>query len=527
MRIPCLWIGSPLALTPAVVPSWVRRFNRPFSAALRTPLNSAPWVVYGCHHCTLVSHRTPRIDFSFLRPIYGTMSLTKKRKVGVRQVSAVASPEDDNLPPRRRRQRTPDKEKGDMLSSVARQTAETSMLALDSSNRESLEAMTKVTLVACLRERGGKVSGSKQELVDRLLALDSATATLGQSTTASKARKRAMKPASAKPENNGKVNKAKMPLRQMIPRDMTERASHLPETCAQLRVLSWNVNGLRAMMRKEEGRQALVDMISEERPHIIGLQETKIQVIHEEEMTNQFRELLPDYETHWYCSEAKKGYSGTALVIRKGDDGDTAVTPVSVRRGIGQEEGDQEGRVLTAEYESMFVVNVYTPNSGDGLRRLKFRTDLWDLRFGEYVRHLEESKPVVVVGDLNVAHADADFFNPSEKRTLTQAGTTPEERQSFAVNLLGTGTMQSVAAGKPFQGSGAGLVDTFRVRHPNAAGVFSYWSMRAGNRAFNRGMRLDYCLASPTLAEDAHDAFVLDATVGVSDHCPVGCVLRL
>ncbi|CAN0445884.1 unnamed protein product, partial [Hapterophycus canaliculatus] len=192
-------------------------------------------------------------------------------------------------------------------------------------------------------------------------------------------------------------------------------------------------------------------------------------------------------------------------------------------------------RVITAELDVAFVVNVYTPNSGAGLKRLEFRTQDWDEAFAAYVCDLEKIKPVVVVGDMNVAHQDKDFYNPEQKRMRKTAGTTPEERSSFSVKLLGRNPPPSCAvsttaattpsggkainsqppssspAPAPTGGSsgekppmnaeegGCFLVDTFRERHPDATGVFSYWSVRAGNRAVNRGMRLDYCLASRAL----------------------------
>ena len=200
----------------------------------------------------------------------------------------------------------------------------------------------------------------------------------------------------------------------------------------------------------------------------------------------------------------------------------------------GEEDGEGEGRIITIDFGDFSLVNVYTPNSGEGLKRLEFRTEKWDRAFERHLLGLqggreggrEGGRAVLCCGDLNVAFGDADFFNAGEPRMDKAAGTTPEERASFE-RLL----------------EGAGMVDTFRYYHPEATGCYSYWSMRAGNRPFNRGMRLDYFLASRNMmgkegkgkeggkeggVPRVLDSFILDqATVGLSDHAPVGVLLEL
>jgi exodeoxyribonuclease III len=190
-----------------------------------------------------------------------------------------------------------------------------------------------------------------------------------------------------------------------------------------------------------------------------------------------------------------------------------------VRLGIGEKEGDGEGRVMTVALGAFQLVNVYTPNSGEGLKRLGYRVGVWDRAFAEYLRRLhDEGLPVVCVGDLNVAHRDEDFFNPGEPRMAKAAGTTPEERASFG-EVLTT----------------AGMYDTFRSRHPEAKGVYSYWSMRSANRPWNRGLRLDYVVASEAMRGEGPGPRVVDALIlddcmhtnGFSDHAVVGAVIAL
>jgi hypothetical protein len=194
------------------------------------------------------------------------------------------------------------------------------------------------------------------------------------------------------------------PARVILPRGDTPRLStaQLPEgASAWFRVLSWNVAGLRGLLKKGDG--ILRRLVEEERPHVLCLQETKLQESHTVEQEEALKLLLPDYSVvAWACSTAKKGYSGTCILISRH-------SPLSVQgilSGIGQEEGDAEGRVLVADLGLVFLVTCYTPNAGDGLKRLSFRTEIWDARFREFLKELQVRKPVVVAGDLNTAHGD-------------------------------------------------------------------------------------------------------------------------
>ncbi|CAM9720188.1 unnamed protein product [Ectocarpus sp. 6 AP-2014] len=422
-----------------------------------------------------------------------------------------------------------------------------------------LEGLTVPQLRHEARRRGQTATGSKKDLIQRVFSQEA--------------------PVPKRPRRRNHGKPVDTP-EGYVERQTTTRPRPLHPYTPQLRVLSWNVNGIRAQMDKEEGRKALQAIIAQERPHVLGLQEIRTSAATSTPpgktrrkktppQTSNFADIvktiLPDYDTIWLSSvpPARQGYAGTALFVRKKRSWDIGCPKLlGVRGGIGHPEGDLEGRVTTAELDVAFVVNVYTPNAGAGLKRLDFRTQDWDQTFAAYVRDLEKIKPVVVVGDMNVAHEDVDFYNPEQKRTRKAAGTTPEERSSFAVNLLGCHPPPSCAAalavdttsaaddsfrssaassggggeaggggdGNKAEGSGCSLVDTFREKHPKVTGVFSYWSVRARNRPVNRGMRLDYCLASRGLVggDGVHDAFVLDRdTVGVSDHCPVGVVLRL
>ena len=249
-----------------------------------------------------------------------------------------------------------------------------------------------------------------------------------------------------------------------------------------MKFISWNVNGLRAVVGKNfrEVFQALD-------ADFFCLQETKMQA-------GQLELEFPGYQSWWNCAD-KKGYSGTAIFSRH--------RPLNVTYGIGIDEHDHEGRVVTLEMEDFFLVCVYTPNSQDGLRRLDYRMR-WEDDFRAYLLSLDERKPVIVCGDLNVAHEEIDLKNPNTNRK--NAGFTDEERSKMTALL------------------GAGFIDTFRHLHPTQEGIYSWWSYRFSAREKNAGWRIDYFLTSQRLAARVREANILTDIMG-SDHCPVELVI--
>ncbi|MBV1874207.1 MAG: exodeoxyribonuclease III [Gammaproteobacteria bacterium] len=248
-----------------------------------------------------------------------------------------------------------------------------------------------------------------------------------------------------------------------------------------MRLVSWNVNGIRAAMKKDFAA-ALQNMKTD----VLCLQETKAQ---DEQVITALAEI-EGY--HIYCNSAeKKGYSGTAIL--------TKTKPLSVQLDIGIEEHDQEGRVLTAEYQDYFLVTVYTPNSGSELKRLSYRQQ-WDADFLDYLKQLEKKKPVVVCGDLNVAHKDIDLARPK-----------PNYNKSAGYTQAEIDGLDNLAS--------AGFIDTFRFQHPTQA-KYSWWSYRAGARERNVGWRIDYFLMSECLSPKIAQADILNDVMG-SDHCPV------
>lgn len=246
-----------------------------------------------------------------------------------------------------------------------------------------------------------------------------------------------------------------------------------------MRFISWNVNGLRACVKKgfEETFWALD-------ADFFCLQETKLQ-------PGQIKLDLPGYEQFW-CSAEKKGYSGTAIFTKH--------TPLSVTRNLGIPEHDTEGRVITLEYPEFFLVCVYTPNAQDGLRRLDYRMQ-WDDDFRAHIQTLDRMKPVIVCGDMNVAHEEIDLKNP--KPNMGNPGFSNEEREKFTQLL------------------DAGMTDTFRFLYPDLEGAYSWWSYRFNARANNAGWRIDYFLCSDRLRERITKAYICPEITG-SDHCPVG-----
>ena len=245
-----------------------------------------------------------------------------------------------------------------------------------------------------------------------------------------------------------------------------------------MKLVSWNVNGLRACVQKnfmEDFKKLDAD--------VFCLQETKLQ-------EGQIDLDLPGYEQYWNYAE-KKGYSGTAVFTKK--------TPLSVTYGIGVEEHDHEGRVITLEFEEFYLVTVYTPNSQNELKRLDYRME-WENAFRAYLLALKEKKGVIVCGDMNVAHKEIDLKNPKTNRK--NAGFTDEERAKMTELL------------------DSGFVDSFRYFYPDAEGIYSWWSYRFQARAKNAGWRIDYFLVSEELAERMDSASIHTDILG-SDHCPV------
>lgn len=245
-----------------------------------------------------------------------------------------------------------------------------------------------------------------------------------------------------------------------------------------MKLVSWNVNGLRACVDK-----GFLDFFEQADADVFCLQETKLQ-------EGQIRLDLPGYHQYWNYAE-KKGYSGTAVFTKE--------EPVSVAYGIGIEEHDKEGRVITLEFDSFYLVTVYTPNSQDGLKRLSYRMQ-WEEDFLAYLKKLEGKKPVVFCGDLNVAHKEIDLKNPKTNRK--NAGFTDEEREKMTVLL------------------NSGFIDTFRYFYPEKEGAYSWWSYRFQARAKNAGWRIDYFIVSESLKEKLQDAAIRSEVFG-SDHCPV------
>ena len=250
-----------------------------------------------------------------------------------------------------------------------------------------------------------------------------------------------------------------------------------------MKFISWNVNGLRACDGKGF-REAFRNLDAD----FFCLQETKMQA-------GQLDINFEGYESYWNYAE-KKGYSGTCIFTR--------IKPLSVRYGLGIEEHDHEGRVITLEMEDFFLITVYTPNSQDGLRRLDYRMT-WEDAFREYLLELNKKKPVIVCGDLNVAHQEIDLKNPKTNRR--NAGFTDEEREKMTQLL------------------NAGFTDTFRFFNPDLTGAYSWWSYRFRAREKNAGWRIDYFLVSNSLNDKLVSASIHNEIFG-SDHCPVEVVLK-
>lgn len=250
-----------------------------------------------------------------------------------------------------------------------------------------------------------------------------------------------------------------------------------------MKLISWNVNGLRACMNK-----GFQDFLANSEADIFCVQETKMQ-------KGQAEFDFSGYEEYWNSAE-KKGYSGTAIF--------TKIKPLSVSYDIGIAEHDQEGRVITAEFDDFYLVNVYTPNSQRELARLEYRMQ-WEDAFRSYIKQLDEKKPVIICGDLNVAHKEIDLKN--FKTNHKNAGFTDEERAKMTELLE------------------AGFTDSFRYLYPDKEGIYTWWSYMFKAREKNAGWRIDYFVVSNRLADRISDSLIYTDIMG-SDHCPVGLILK-
>ena len=250
-----------------------------------------------------------------------------------------------------------------------------------------------------------------------------------------------------------------------------------------MKLVSWNVNGLRAVINK-----GFTEFFKEADADIFCIQETKMQ---ENQIDDNIKEIFKGYNTYWNSAE-KKGYSGTAIITKN--------IPLNIKFGIGIEEHDKEGRVITLEFDKFYMVNCYTPNSKRELERLDYRM-VWEDAFRNYLLELNKKKPVIVCGDLNVAHKEIDLKNPKTNRK--NAGFTDEEREKMTELL------------------NAGFTDTFRYLYPDKTDTYTWWSYMFKAREKNAGWRIDYFIVSNSIKDKIKESYIYSEVMG-SDHCPVG-----
>ena len=250
-----------------------------------------------------------------------------------------------------------------------------------------------------------------------------------------------------------------------------------------MKLVSWNVNGLRAVINK-----GFEEFFKEVDADIFCIQETKMQ---ENQIDENIKEIFKGYNTYWNSAE-KKGYSGTAIITKN--------IPLNIKFGIGIEEHDKEGRVITLEFDKFYMVNCYTPNSKRELERLDYRM-VWEDAFRNYLLELNKKKPVIVCGDLNVAHKEIDLKNPKTNRK--NAGFTDEEREKMTELL------------------NAGFTDTFRYLYPDKTDTYTWWSYMFKAREKNAGWRIDYFIVSNSIKDKIKESYIYSEVMG-SDHCPVG-----
>lgn len=255
-----------------------------------------------------------------------------------------------------------------------------------------------------------------------------------------------------------------------------------------MKLISWNVNGLRAVINK-----GFKNFYNDIKADIMCLQETKMQ---QDQISMDINDIFKDRYVYWNSAE-KKGYSGTVVISK--------IKPINVTYGIGKDEHDKEGRIITLEFDSFYLVNCYTPNSKRELERLDYRM-IWEDEVRSYLKELDKMKPVVYCGDLNVAHNEIDLKNPSSNHH--NAGFTNEERAKMTELL------------------NAGFIDTFRYKYPEKTGAYSWWSYMFHARENNAGWRIDYFIVSDSIKDKIEDAKILSDVMG-SDHCPVELDLKV
>ena len=255
-----------------------------------------------------------------------------------------------------------------------------------------------------------------------------------------------------------------------------------------MKLISWNVNGLRAVINK-----GFKNFYNDIKADIMCLQETKMQ---QDQISMDINDIFKDRYVYWNSAE-KKGYSGTVVISK--------IKPINVTYGIGKDEHDKEGRIITLEFDSFYLVNCYTPNSKRELERLDYRM-IWEDEIRAYLKELDKTKPVVYCGDLNVAHNEIDLKNPSSNHH--NAGFTDEERSKMTALL------------------NEGFIDTFRYKYPEKTGAYSWWSYMFHARENNAGWRIDYFIVSDSIKDKIEDAKILSEVMG-SDHCPVELDLKV
>ncbi|XP_046878385.1 DNA-(apurinic or apyrimidinic site) endonuclease [Hypomesus transpacificus] len=280
-----------------------------------------------------------------------------------------------------------------------------------------------------------------------------------------------------------KGKKGKEPEAPVLYDDPPDKMTSKDGRSANMKITSWNVDGLRAWVKKNG-----LDWVREESPDVLCLQETKCA---EKSLPNEITSMPEFPHKYWAGSEEKEGYSGVAMLCK--------TEPIKVTYGIGKEEHDKEGRVITAEFPTFFLVTAYVPNSSRGLVRLDYRKT-WDVDFRAYLCDLDKRKPLVLCGDLNVAHEEIDLKNA--KGNKKNAGFTPEEREGFSQLLS------------------EGFIDSFRELYPEQANAYSFWTYMMNSRSKNVGWRLDYFVLSSALLPGLCDSKIRNKAMG-SDHCPI------